>query len=266
MTNKDSLEAALAQSREAHAIRRQLADSDPTNASRQLELANSHNVLGNILHAKGEFREALKEFEASVDILARVSAAHAQVQPLQLALVTSHKNVGESLMALGDIGKALQSYRVGLTIAERLVPTSPGSVELLSEIAAFHARIGEVQRRLGDVDAALASYLACQKVSEACAKLDASNSEWRGKLSWLKQQIDQAAITQQIISQNFAMLCQYAEANLARATPGQTLQIALPQGWSDAMEKNFRSWCAQKNFVVAQILPGNTHALVQRGR
>lgn len=261
-----SLDAALVHCREALEIRQHMAASEATNLYFQVKLGVSHDILGNILHAKGDEGNALREFEISREVLSRVVAAEPGMPPFQRALSMTYKNIGEVLRAQGEIEKALQNYRAGLVISERLVAADPGSTGLQSDLAAIHALIGEMLRSLGDFEAALVSYSACLIISESLAKSEPGNREWQRKLSWLNDVTNTTDMMHKACSANFAMLCQYAEANLLRARPGQMLQIGLPGGWSDSIERKFRLWCTQRNCTVVQIHPDKSFAFVQKSK
>jgi tetratricopeptide (TPR) repeat protein len=254
------LDSALSHCREAHSIRLRLAASDATNIDWQEVIAASHDMLGNIFQARGDSANALMEFESGRDVLLRVVAIDPKVPHFQHALSIEYKNIGEVLHGKGEMEMALQSYKLGMAITERLAADDPRSTRFQSLLSEFHARIGDIFWRQAEFEAALASYSACRTITEMLSRSDLANTEWPGKLSWLSNRIQTVSAD----LSNFAMLCQFTEMHLARARPGQTLQVALPGGWSDGMQRRFQNWCAQMNYNLQQILPDKTCAFIQK--
>ena len=67
------LTEAQAAFEEALAIRRRLAEQDPSNAGWQSDLAVAHNWVGGVLQAQGKLTEAMAAFEEDLAIRRRLA-------------------------------------------------------------------------------------------------------------------------------------------------------------------------------------------------
>ena len=98
------------------------AEKDSANADWQRDLAKAHNGLGNVYVAKGALADALKEYQASLAITARLDGT----DPTNI-IPDAHFRVGSALRQQRKFAEALKEFQAELASAEQLAAEDPSN-------------------------------------------------------------------------------------------------------------------------------------------
>ena len=155
----ESLQAALA-------IRRKLADANPTVTDFQRDLAASYTNISLRLSGTGNPAEALKAQEAALAIQRKLVDANPAVTDFQRDLAASHNEIGYLLIATGKPAESRRAQEEALAIRRRLArehPEVPDDASnlggMLNNVAMFDLGAG----RFEEARAQLREAVACQR-------------------------------------------------------------------------------------------------------
>jgi tetratricopeptide (TPR) repeat protein len=88
-----------------------------------------------VQRAQGDLAAALRSYQASHDIFARLAEADPGNAGWQRDLSVSHNKIGDVQRAQGDLAAALRSYQASLAIRERLAEADPGNAGWQRDLA-----------------------------------------------------------------------------------------------------------------------------------
>jgi tetratricopeptide (TPR) repeat protein len=131
-----------------------------------LELARSHNNLGNLLRDLGKRAEAETAYRHAAVIQEKLAADFPAVPQYRLELAGSHNNVGILLADLGKRSEAEVAYRRALAIQEKLSADFPAVPQYRLELAKSHNCLGDLLGDLGKRAEAEAAYRRALAIHE----------------------------------------------------------------------------------------------------
>jgi serine/threonine protein kinase/tetratricopeptide (TPR) repeat protein len=149
--------AALASFRKSVEIRRQLADADPQNPLRKINLAASVIRLGDALAKKAETEAAEKEYAAAIAMLGAVKADGELERDRKRLTAHALQTQGDMLARRNDAAAA-GAYQQSLAIRQELANAEPKNVELRRDLSNGYNRAAKSLETAGDLDGALANY------------------------------------------------------------------------------------------------------------
>ena len=177
------LEAARAAYRENLVISRWLAESDPSNAGWQRELAVAHSRVGVVSQALGQLEGAQAAFAEDLAISRRLAEADPSNASWQRDLAVAHSRVGGVSRALGQWEAAQAAFAEDLAISCRLAEADPSNASWQRDLAVAHSKIGDVSQAQGQLEAARAAFGESLVISRRLAESDPSNADWQRELA-----------------------------------------------------------------------------------
>jgi tetratricopeptide (TPR) repeat protein len=170
---------------DALAYAQKLTESQPGNASHQLNVAFIRGKLGDVRLMLKNYPGAHQEYNAALKIVRQlVDAAPDRVDaaPDKNAL---RRDLASTLMRFGWVldgerkfDDSLQQFRAALVIRRELAEKDPDNNIYQSHIAESHRSIGDALRRLGRPDEALAEYQMSLIAWESLLRKDAQHARW----------------------------------------------------------------------------------------
>jgi len=153
--------------RQAEAIFRPLAESDPANAGWQRDLSVSLIKLGDLAMAQGNLPEAARLFGESLRIRQRLAESDSANAAWQRDLSVSLIKLGELATAQGNLPEARRQFGEALRIAQRLAESDPANAEWQRDLAVSHFKLYELAAKQGDAARQQAELRACFTVLDA---------------------------------------------------------------------------------------------------
>lgn len=146
MANLGDTAGALVSYRKSLAIRQALLQSDPTNDDLRIELAESHERIGDVLRTTGEVSDADKNYQQAINLLETKSAPDKgrQRQLADLLYRVGNLKGYPRTSNLGDTKGALEYHRRALAVRESLVAADPDNVDLKVDLAESHRSIANI--------------------------------------------------------------------------------------------------------------------------
>jgi tetratricopeptide (TPR) repeat protein len=179
---RGDLSGALDFYKQAFAVASRRSVSDPSNNTRQRDLADATIRMGNVETAEGNLPAALASYQAGLAIAERLVKSDPGNAGWQRDLSVYDK-VGDAQVAQGNLPAALTSYQASLAIRERLAKSDAGNAGWQRDLSVSHGRVGDVQVAQGNLPAALISYQASLAIAERLVKSDPGNASWQRDLS-----------------------------------------------------------------------------------
>lgn len=158
-----------------------VVDWSRPNEARKRALA--HSSLGDVRKEQGDLSGALREYQASRMICARLVEQDPSYLDGHGCLAESHERIGDVLTAEGDFAGAITEHRAALRIRESAVGEEPRELVWKRSIGVSHEKIGRVLEAQGDFDGALAQYLSATATREHLVEGAPNNQKWQRELS-----------------------------------------------------------------------------------
>ena len=172
------LEAARAAYRENLVISRWLAESDPSNAGWQRELAVAHSRVGVVSQALGQLEGAQAAFAEDLAISRRLAEADPSNASWQRDLAVAHSKIGDVSQAQGQLEAARAAFGESLVISRRLAESDPSNADWQRELAVACWWIAWIQVQAGQWSAALPLYEEASRLFAALVKLAPEAAQW----------------------------------------------------------------------------------------
>ncbi len=179
LRDQGDLGGALAAYLESLAVRRRLAEVDPSNAGWQRDLSVSQDRVGNVLRDQGDLGGALAAYLESLAVSGRLAEADPSNAGWQRDLSVSQDRVGDVLRDQG-LGGALAAYLESLAVSRRLAEVDPSNAGWQRDLSFSLTRMAEFHERQGDTTQALLLSEESLMIDERLAALDPSNATWQG--------------------------------------------------------------------------------------
>ena len=135
-----------------------LAKANPAVTALQIDLATSHNNIGNQLRRAGRSEDALRSYTTAVGDPGEAGQGQSHNIAFQNDLATSHYAVGYSQRESGHAHEALRSYTWAFAIRQRLADANPAVTAFQDGLAQSLHSLGFVQSDTGHSDDALQAY------------------------------------------------------------------------------------------------------------
>jgi tetratricopeptide (TPR) repeat protein len=149
-----NVEPALKHYRAKSEIIERLAASDPSNAEWRRDLASSHGIIGEALHAQGNLSAALDRYRAGLAIVEQLATTDPTNASWQADLAISHVRVAMVLAAQGQPEHALKTFHLGRGILTKLESLVPNSLVLQDALRAVDEQIAELEKPSGRAETA----------------------------------------------------------------------------------------------------------------
>ena len=132
-----------------------LLDLDPSNMTWQRDLSVCHNKIGYLLEDQGRLDEAVREFQAALDIRKELIKADPNNYKWQRDLAATHANIGGILLQRNDDAGALREFDVAQELLERLVTLDIDNASCLRDLSKIYTKIATVLERRGQMPSAM---------------------------------------------------------------------------------------------------------------
>ena len=182
---------------------RQAMDQKIVVLKRMVALARSvpdewgeHEKIGDTQVAQGDLAGALKSYDGSFVMIARLTKSDPSNAEWQRHMSVSYNKLGNVQVARGDLAGALTSYRDGLAIMDRLALSNPSNAGWRHDLSISYERVGTVQIEQGDLAGALTSYRNGLAITHQLAKYDLGNAGWQFDLGISNERIGDIQIAQ----------------------------------------------------------------------
>ena len=156
--NLGETQGALASYRKALAIQQRLAVVNPNDATSRLELAKSHNKVGDMLAKMGDLSDASASFREA-RLIARSLVAQ---DPTNLdkghELILTYTRSGYVLEDMGDNAASLDSHREALAVAQRQITYHAADPLACHDLATSYNNVGHQLAKTGRVREGLEIY------------------------------------------------------------------------------------------------------------
>jgi tetratricopeptide (TPR) repeat protein len=189
LRDQGDLGGALSAYRESLAVRKCLADADPSNAGWQRDLSVSQDKIGDVLENQGDLAGALAAYCASQAVRKRLAEADPSNAVWQRDLSVSLDSIGDVLREQGDLAGASTAYRESLVLSRHLAAADPSNMMWQRDLSVSQDRAGDVLRDQGDLAGALATYRESLALRKRLAEFDPSNAKWQRDLSVSRDRI-----------------------------------------------------------------------------
>lgn len=170
--------------RKSLALREALYAADRRNHRIGVELARSHDRVGDLLWASNDLPNARDHFQRAIDILEPLGAAESPDVELRIDLGAAYEKLADVLgnsgfANLGDTSGALTHYRRSLAIREAAARLAPGHKAVRSALFGSHQRIAAAFRVSGDFTSAISHVTTAVAIQEEIYRDDPAPSEQR---------------------------------------------------------------------------------------
>ncbi|MGE0870415.1 MAG: protein kinase [Kofleriaceae bacterium] len=242
------LTSSLHEQQRALELRKRLVAMAPTDAYRQLEAAESHVHVAELLVEQGELSSGRAEYQQALDLAKVVTARDPTDGRSQNLLADCHESLGNLHHNQGEVAIALAHYREALPIRERLVAKDPANARWRTMLASSHLATGQALDEQRDLPGALEHHRAAAKQMEELMKITPSSASNRYVLNahataqrltgqvLLKLGRLDAAIS--VLETSRATTEQLAAADPANATWQQNLALIYDPLADTLMERN----------------------------
>jgi non-specific serine/threonine protein kinase/serine/threonine-protein kinase len=175
---------ALQSHKSALALRRALADANPSDPDLQRELAATYSHLSSLLVHTKDFRASLDHERKSLAIREGLLARNPRGVSERRAIAVSYHNIGQNMIDLGDWSAAFDSFQREASIFEALLAEDPASRRAQRDASLAYKKLGAVLERNGDRTAALVNYQKAIALDEARSRADENNAQAHLDLSF----------------------------------------------------------------------------------
>ena len=174
--NKENIEKAEHEYRDAVDLAKQLATSEPDNVKRQQQLIFALNKVGDMRQQRRDWPGALEQYREGLRIARSIAVTYPS------AVATQKSRIVQVLSARnqpGDKQAALDEFREVLKLQEQELVGNPKDATLISNIALTHRRIGDLLLRDENHDEAQREFEAAVEASRKLYQRDPGNADWR---------------------------------------------------------------------------------------
>ncbi|MGI4977413.1 MAG: hypothetical protein ACRYG6_10760 [Janthinobacterium lividum] len=167
-----------------------LCARDPEQTGWQHDLSTSHERIGDVLLARGDFPAALAAFQASLAIRRTLSTRDPGNVEWQRELCVIHNKVGNAFGGQARLGEdaddgptrqqsadaAFESFRAALAIMQPLAARDPDNMVWQHDLSGIHERMGGILLLYGDVAGAMGEFQANLSITERLVARDPGNA------------------------------------------------------------------------------------------
>jgi eukaryotic-like serine/threonine-protein kinase len=174
---------ALTEYRAAVAIRKDLADHNPTVPYYRAEVASSDDSIGSSLGGAGQWDQATVELRRSVAIYQKLAGDNPTQIGYQRTLAWNHHAIANLQRRAGRPGEAMGHYQPALDIMEKLVQQNPSIADYRDSAAVYGNDAISALLALGRIgEARILSDRSVPRLEEL-VRTEPGNVEYRGNLA-----------------------------------------------------------------------------------
>lgn len=170
--NLGNIKGALESYQRALAIRENLATAK-SNPGLQLELAQSHGSVGEILQLTGKIPEAIEHFNQAFHLLESISPQTSETRHERALL---NRRNAWALAVTAKLPKAIESYRKAIEIFNGESAANPADKDLKRDLAFTHIFLGDALVEAGNLKEALAEEQTASQLLEALIEINDAQS------------------------------------------------------------------------------------------
>jgi len=174
-------EAALSQQK-ALKLRQEINAEKPT-AEHAMNVAVSHQKVGNVLLTSGKIGEARDNYRQSVELLKSLVATDTKNVEARRQLARSYATLGQSIVRSGSLSDALSNYESSLQMFQQLADEEPENNKAKRSVGIVVSYIGFVKKEMGRTEEAFADYTRWLAIEKDLAVRDPNNIDFRHDLS-----------------------------------------------------------------------------------
>lgn len=174
-------EAALSQQK-ALKLRQEVNAEQPT-AEHLMNVAVSHQKVGNVLLTSGKIGEARENYAKSVELLKSLVATDTKNTEARRQLARSYATLGQSIVRSGSLSDALGNYEASLAIFRELANEDPSNDRAKRSVGIVVSYIGFVKKEMGRTQEALEDYRQWLAIEKDLITRDPTNIDFRHDLS-----------------------------------------------------------------------------------
>ncbi len=146
-------------------------------------LSDALGERGDALVVRGDLANALKSYEASLEIRKRLAEAKPKDATWSLSLSAALDKIGDVRVAQNDLSLALDSYEASLAIKKRLAGAKPDNKAWQRDLSVSYNRVGDVLRTEGQLARALVHFQASLAIRQRLGETDKANTGWQRDLA-----------------------------------------------------------------------------------
>jgi eukaryotic-like serine/threonine-protein kinase len=239
--NLGDTQGALASYRKALAIRQTLAAVNPEDATNRLELAKSHNKVGDILAKMGDLPDASARFREARSIAESLVTQDPTSLDKRHELVLAYTRSGYVLEDMGDSAASLDSHREALSASQTQIAYHPDDPLACHDLATSYNNVGHVLAKTGRVREGLEIYRKGLSVCEWRSADDPKSTQANTR-GWLDDFLEMGRMLTQLgnkkaafedLNKAMAIGRRLAAADLQNAQAGSDLS-ACHEGIGDS--------------------------------
>ncbi|MGZ0173471.1 MAG: protein kinase domain-containing protein [Planctomycetales bacterium] len=168
--------------RRAHAIARQLFETNSDDPLARRNLSVSLDRLGDLVASQGNLPEAARLFGESLDIRRRLAESDLGNAQGQRNLSAALEKLGDLAMSQRNLPGAAQLFGESLNIRRQLVKSAPGNAEWQFDLGISNERLGNLAQARGDLGAASRFHQARHEIIKRLAESDPGHAAWQRDL------------------------------------------------------------------------------------
>ena len=165
-------------------IAKSLAEADPNNVQKQLDLSLSFNNLGNVCLKLGRTDLALTQFQEGLKINRSLAEADPDDIRKQHAQSVSYSRLGGVFLRLGRTTEALTLFEADLKISRVLAEADPEDAGKQRDLSVSFNKLGDVLLTLGRTEDALTRFQDGLKIRRVLAEEDPDDDEKQRDLAF----------------------------------------------------------------------------------
>jgi eukaryotic-like serine/threonine-protein kinase len=190
-------------------LRDRLQADEETTPETLARLASASFDLGKLTDEIGDKRDALRAFEESLAIRARIARENPSITMYQGALAGSNHERGILQREMGRSSEAMESYEKARAIWEGLTHDNPSVIDFQHDLAHCYYHIGYLQGLTGRQTEAMASYKRAHAIYERLVKVYSSVTEFQKDLAQIHHAIGKLQVA---IDQRTEAMASYKQA------------------------------------------------------
>jgi tetratricopeptide (TPR) repeat protein len=183
VANLGDMEGALSSYRKALHIRQQLPLEMLLTPDAGLDLATSHDRVGDMTLLNHNLQETTEHYQTALVIRDRLAEAQANQTQVRFDLSLSYSNMGDVLTLAGDTAGSLENYRKSLSMRQALLAQEPASSKYRRSIAALYYRMAPLIFESGDKTGSVATARQSLAMFEELSRESPQNSKARRELA-----------------------------------------------------------------------------------
>jgi len=188
------LAGAKARFEEGLAIRRKLAQANPTSAEAQRDVSVSLEKLGDVTVKAGDLAGAKARFEEGLAIARKLAQANPTSAEAQRDLSVSLNKLGEVAAETGELAGAKARFEEGLAIFRKLAQAAPTSAQAQRNVSLSLERLGDMAVHAGDLAGAKARFEEGLVIHRKLAQANPTSAQAQRDLSISLERLGDMAV------------------------------------------------------------------------